>query len=290
MIEALLYETLEHSQVICHVCEHHCHIKNQKRGLCGVRENIEGVLYALNYPLCIAASIDPIEKKPIVQYLQNTLTYSFATEGCNMDCIWCQNYDISQTIKTKKNLRGIEVTPKELVKNAKEHQCPSISYTYSEPTIFLEYALETMVLAKKENLKNIWVSNGFMSQETLDLIIPYLDAINIDYKGPNDVIYQKYTKGRASIVMRNMKKIKQANIHLEVTCLIIPGINDQEENLQQMMQDVYNQLGENQVIHLSRFFGAYKMQNASPTPLKTMRKALDIAREIGLKHLYLGNM
>jgi len=290
MKEALLFEQQDHQSVVCHLCEHHCHINNQERGYCGVRENIDGTLYALNYSLCVAASIDPIEKKPLYNYLPNTSTYSFAAEGCNMNCIWCQNYEISQSPKKDKTLRGVEITPKEHIARALFYECPSISYTYTEPTIFLEYALETMKLAKKEELKNIWVSNGFMSSQALSLITPYLDAVNIDYKGPNDQIYKKYTTGLASIVMRNMTIIKQANIHLEVTCLLIPGVNDKEEQITQMMQDIFTNLGENQIVHLSRFFGAYKMKESAPTPKDTMKKALNIAYEVGLKYVYLGNM
>ncbi len=290
MKEALLYEKIDNKIVICHVCEHHCKIKHNHVGICGVRKNIEGTLYALNYPLSVASSIDPIEKKPIYHFLPHTSTYSFATEGCNLDCSWCQNHDIAKSpIKTRK-IRGIELTPSEHIKKALAYHCPSISYTYTEPTIFLEYALETMKLAHQNKLKNIWVSNGFMSRETLELIIPYLDAINVDYKVHNDEEYQKYTNGLGSIVLRNMKTIKDAHIHLEVTCLIIPGVNDREEALMKMLQDLFDYLGEDQVIHLSRFFGAYKMKNYLPTPKETMYLARDLARDIGFKQIHLGNM
>lgn len=290
MKEALLYEKINNMMVICHVCEHHCKIKHNRVGLCGVRKNIGGTLYAINYPLTVASSIDPIEKKPIYHYLPHTRTYSFATEGCNLDCSWCQNHDIAASpIKTGK-IRGIEVTPSEHIKKALDYDCPSISYTYTEPTIFLEYALETMKLAHQKGLKNIWVSNGFMSKETLELIIPYLDAINVDYKVHNDEAYKKYTNGKGSIVLRNMKYLKEANVHLEVTCLIVPGVNDEKEALVKMLQDLYDYLGEDQVIHLSRFFGAYKMQDHLPTPKETMYLARELALELGFKHIHLGNM
>lgn len=290
MKEALLYEKQESNAVVCHVCEHHCKIKNTQRGICGVRENKNGTLYSLNYMIAVASSIDPIEKKPLYHFLPHTRTYSFATEGCNLDCIWCQNYDIAQSPKKQGKIRGIEVTPREHVRKALAYQCPSISYTYTEPTIFLEYALETMKLAHEAELKNIWVSNGFMSTESLELIIPYLDAMNVDYKAHNDEVYQHYTKGRGSVVLRNMRLLKEANIHLEVTCLIIPGINDKNENLQMMLQDIYDSLGEDQIIHLSRFFGAYKMNLTAPTRKETMYLARDIAKDIGFKHIHLGNM
>jgi len=290
MKEALLYQKQDDQTVICHVCEHHCTIHHQKRGICGVRECVDGILYALNYPLCVARSIDPITKKPLNGFLPNTKTYSFATEGCNLDCIWCQNHFIAQAPKKHKFINGQVITPIKHVSEALKYHCPSISYTYTEPTIFLEYALETMMLAHQKNLKNIWVSNGFMSEATLELIIPYLDAINVDYKAHNDTIYQTYTKGRASIVMRNMKRLKEANVHLEVTCLIIPGVNDLQAQLKTMLQDIYDHLGKDQIIHLSRFFGAYKMKETSATPIETMMLAKKIAEDIGFKQIYLGNM
>ena len=209
-MKAMLFEVVENHTVRCKVCGHYCFIKSGKRGICGVRENINGELITLNYGKTIATSIDPIEKKPIYEYLQNTKTYSFSTVGCNMDCPWCQNSSISQAPKYNVIVERYEIQPEIHVSQALKFQCPSISYTYSEPTIFLEYAYETMKIAKRNGLKNIWVSNGYMSNETLDLILPFLDAINIDYKGTSDV-YKKYMKADNKIVLNSIKRIKDEN-------------------------------------------------------------------------------
>jgi pyruvate formate lyase activating enzyme len=289
-MEAMLYEALKNQEVLCHVCEHRCLIPEGKRGICGVRENQDGVLHALNYPYTVAASIDPIEKKPLRGFFANTRTYSFATEGCNFSCDWCQNHEIAKSVLQRKALRGTRITPKEHVNNAIRYHCPSISYTYTEPTIFLEYALETMKLAHQEKLKNVWVSNGYMSQETLQLILPYLDAVNIDYKASDNTRYLHYTKGQKDIVLRNMKAIKKAGVHLEVTCLIVPGVNDQEEDLRQMFEDLHDLLGSKQILHISRFYSAYKMLDTKPTEMDTMILAENMAKDIGFESVYLGNV
>lgn len=288
-MEAILYKKLLNNVVQCDVCAHYCVIEEGKRGICGVRENKLGTLYALNFGKTIATSIDPIEKKPLYEFMPNTKTYSFATVGCNMVCPWCQNYDISQSPKPRKNILGENITPEEHLKMALYYQCPSISYTYSEPTIFLEYALETMKLAKENNLKNIWVSNGYMSKETLELILPYLDAANIDYKGQKQV-YEKYCFGNALLILENMKKMKQANVHLEVTTLVIPGINDKETDIKSIVNDLIMYLGKDIIWHITRFFPDYKMRDFPITPKDTLFMAQKIGHDAGIKKIYLGNI
>ncbi|XMB72812.1 AmmeMemoRadiSam system radical SAM enzyme [Mycoplasmatota bacterium WC30] len=288
-MESILYEKLENKEVKCLTCNHYCIIKPNKRGVCAVRENKDGTLIALNYNKSIATSIDPIEKKPLYEFLTNTYTYSFATVGCNMNCSWCQNYDISQNPKPNKYIIGQDISAKEHVENAIKYKCPSISYTYSEPTIFLEYALDTMKLARKHNLKNIWVSNGYMSSETLELILPYLDAVNIDYKGDNEV-YKKYCGGNNIKVLENLNRMKQAGVHVEVTTLLIPGVNDSSSHVESIAKDLLEYLGRDFIWHITRFFPNYKMINISKTEHKALLNAKRIGNNLGIKKIYLGNI
>ncbi len=290
MIEAMLYSKRSNNSVVCRVCSLHCLIDAGERGQCGVRENIDGVLYALNYEKAIAMAIDPIEKKPIYHFMQGTKTYSFAAVGCNMICPWCQNWSISQSPKPDKYVNGIIISPEDHVARAISNSCPSIAYTYSEPTIFLEYALDTMKIARNNDIKNIWVSNGIMSKETLNAIIPYLDAANIDYKGPDDEMYEKYCGGKATQVMKNMKHLQNSGVHLEITTLIIPGINDSPEQISEIAHTIVSELGQNVPWHISRFFPAWQMEDTKPTSLDTLVMAYDIGKDLGIKKIHLGNI
>ncbi|MFA7020626.1 MAG: AmmeMemoRadiSam system radical SAM enzyme [Bacilli bacterium] len=290
MKEALLYDKLPNGKVRCNVCSHRCLIAHGNRGICRVRTNISGVLYSLNYGLCIAAAIDPIEKKPLYHYLPKSETYSFAAVGCNMHCPWCQNYEISQTPNNEFVVEGDEVTPEEHIARALKFKTPSISYTYSEPTVFLEYVLETMKLAKEQGLKNIWVSNGFMSKETLEVILPYLDAINIDLKGPDDDFYQKQCGGNLKTILNNLKTMQKANIHIELTTLLIPGLNDEEHQIKKLVSTIVENLGVELPWHISRFFPAWRMLNTRVTPLESLYLARSIGQKAGLKYIYIGNV
>lgn len=290
MKEAILYQKLEGNKVKCAVCNHRCTIAEGKRGICGVRENLQGVLYTLNYGKTIAMHIDPIEKKPLYHFLPGTKSYSFAAAGCNFRCSWCQNWEISQSPKPDKPVEGMDISPEEHVKRALDLACPSIAYTYSEPTIFVEYALDTMMIATAKGLKNVWVSNGYMSRETLDAIIPYLDAANIDYKGPNDGVYEKYCGGRAEPVMENLKYLQKAGVHLEITTLIIPGINDKEGQLEKIAQFIASEVSKEAPWHITRFFPAWKMMDTPITPMDTLKTAEAIGKKAGLKYVHIGNV
>lgn len=290
MKEAILYEKLENGKVKCAVCNHRCVIGEGKRGICGVRENRQGVLYALNYGLTISAANDPIEKKPLYHFLPGTMIYSFATVGCNFRCSWCQNWEISQASKPARPIEGTYVTPEEHVARAIELGCPSIAYTYSEPTIFLEYALDTMKLAREKGLKNVWVTNGYMSKETLDLIIPYLDAANVDYKGPDDGVYEKYCGGKAVHIMDNLIYLQKAGVHQEITTLIVPGVNDKYEQLEEIAKFIADEVGTDVPWHISRFFPNWKMMDVPITPLETLKMAEKIGKEAGLKYIHIGNV
>lgn len=294
MKECYLYRT-DSDYVTCSTCNHRCRIAPFKRGICGVRENQKGKLYLLVYGRIIAENIDPIEKKPLYQFLPGTKTLSIATIGCNLKCLWCQNYDISQCSKgdisrTEIASRiGAEMDPEQVVNDALKNRCPSISYTYTEPTIFLEFALDTMKLAKEAHLQNIWVSNGYMTKETLDLISPHLNAINIDLKGFSEENYLKYSGAKLKPILDNIREIYQKGIHIEVTTLIVPGINDDEKQLKGIAEFLAS-VSKNIPWHISRFFPAYKMTDTPPTPMETLKLAERLGKAAGLKYVYLGNV
>ena len=290
MKKALLFDELGDEKIRCAVCSLRCVILPGGRGHCGVRENLNGQLYSLNYGKTIAVHVDPIEKKPLYHFMPGTRTYSFAAAGCNFDCPWCQNWEISQNPKPSKPVEGVETSADEHVDRAIQSRCPSISYTYSEPTIFLEYALDTMKLAAGKGLKNIWVTNGSMTTETLDLIAPYLDAANVDFKGATNGVYEKYCGGKADTIMETLKYLKKANIHTEITTLIVPGINDKPEDLEYIADFIADKLGREVPWHISRFFPAWKMMNTPITPMETLEMARITAEKAGLKNIHIGNV
>jgi len=300
MHEALLYKKLSDlpagkagNRVRCQVCNHRCLILNGKRGICGVRENRKGKLYSLVYGKIIAEHIDPIEKKPLYHFMPGSFSLSIATIGCNFKCLHCQNADISQISKEKPEdvkILGEEVKPQKIIQDALENKCPSISYTYTEPTIFLEFALDCMKLAKEEGLRNVWVSNGYMTKETLDLITPYLDAVNIDLKAFSEEFYQQVCGAQLKPVLENLIEIKKRRIWLEIATLIIPGKNDSEKELKQIAEFIKNELGDDTPWHVSRFFPHHKMQDVPPTPIEKIYAAVEIGKKAGLKYVYPGNV
>ena len=220
MKEALFYENIN-GKVRCHLCNHHCIIKEGKRGICGVRENRQGRLYSLVYGKSVAAGVDPIEKKPFFNFYPGTTAYSVATVGCNFRCLHCQNWDISQMPKGKKGkIIGDELSPEKVVANAKSMGCKSIAYTYTEPTIFFEYAYDTAKLAYKEGIKNVFVTNGYTSAEAIKEIAPYLDAANVDLKGFSETFYHKVCGARLQPVLDNIRLYKKLGIWIEVTTLM----------------------------------------------------------------------
>lgn len=293
--EALLYEKLSNNQVRCGVCNHRCVINEGEKGICGVRKNEKGKLYSLVYGEAIAENVDPIEKKPFFHFMPGSLSLSIATVGCNFRCLHCQNADISQVSKERPFkdsdlILGKNLPPEEVVKHAREYNCPSISYTYTEPTVFLEYALDTMKIAREQGIKNTWVSNGYMTKETLDLIAPYLDAINVDLKGFTEKFYLEICGARLKPVLENLKDIKKRDIWLEITTLLIPTKNDSPEELKSAAEFIKNNLGIETPWHISRFFPAYRIIDLPPTEVEIIRKAVEIGRNAGLKYVYSGNI
>lgn len=290
MIEAMLYERLHDGNVRCGVCPHRCLITPGRRGICGVRENRGGTLHALSYGLTIAAAVDPIEKKPLYHFLPGTEIYSFATVGCNLRCAWCQNWDISQNPKPDRPIRGTPVAPAEHVRRALAANCPSIAYTYSEPTVFLEYALETMKLARAAGLRNVWVTNGYMTPETLAAILPWLDAANVDYKGPASSVYETFCGATAEPVLDIIRAMRDHHVHVEVTTLVVPGVNDTDAALSAVAVDLFRAGGAGIPWHVTRFFPAWKMCSTPPTPIAVLHRAKEIGRAAGLNVIHLGNI
>jgi len=290
MKEALLYQKLEQNRVKCNLCAHRCVINPGKKGICNVRENIDGTLNTLVYGRTIAQHIDPIEKKPLYHFYPGSTAYSIATPGCNFHCKFCQNWDISQISDEKMIKAGMEATPEQIVSDVIQKGCKNIAYTYTEPTIFYEYSYDTARIAHEAGLRNIYVSNGYMTNEMLEMISPYLDAVNIDLKAFKDQTYRTYMGARLQPILDSLKKIKQLNIWLEVTSLIIPGINDEENEIRDIASFLAAELGTDVPWHISRFIPAYQMKEVSPTPVHTLEMAREIGLESGLHYIYLGNL
>ncbi len=295
MKEALLYKSNNDKSVDCRLCNNFCNIKNNCAGICFTRKNIEGKLYALNYNKLIAKNIDPIEKKPFFHYIPGSLTYSIATMGCNFHCLNCQNWQISQFNKIERldgQFPGENIKSIDIINDAKKNNCLSISYTYTEPTVFLETALDTMKLAHLNKLKNLWVSNGFMSKDCIDLILPYLDAINIDLKFFDDIQYKKISGGKLQAILDNLKYLKSKNIFLEITTLIIPKETNTKNQIQKIANFIYEELGKNTPWHISKFSPeiSFKLLSKNATPHKDLEDAYQIGKKSGLEYVYIGNI
>ena len=295
-IESYLYKKLQNNLVQCQTCCHFCVLKLGEKGKCQMRQNIAGKLMVLNYGEAVGLAIDPIEKKPLAHFMPGTYTLSFGTLGCNFSCLHCQNFFMSQAeeenleLKEYQAQRIKEILPEKIVALALKEKLPSISYTYNEPTVFLEYAFDTMKLAHEKRLKNIWVSNGFMSLETLDLITPYLDAINVDLKSFSEKFYQEICGACLQPVLDNLIKIRQLGIHLEITTLIIPTKNDSKLELKQIAKFIVKNLDVDTPWHVSAFYPSYKLNNLAPTSREKVLEAQKIGLVAGLKYVYTGNI
>lgn len=285
----MFYKT-EAGKVRCNLCNHHCLISDGKRGLCGVRENTKGKLMSLVYGKLIAENVDPIEKKPLYHFQPGSLSYSIATVGCNFRCDFCQNWEISQRGKNGGEVVGRSVMPEEVVESALNTGCKSIAYTYTEPTVFFEYAYDTSMLAVEKKLKNVFVSNGYTTIEALEKIKPYLHANNVDLKSFSDKFYREVCGARLEPVLETLKWHVKNKIWLEVTTLLVPGKNDSKEELTQIAEFIKNELAEWVPWHVSRFYPHYKMNDKPPTPIDSIHKAYKIGKEAGLKYVYTGNV
>jgi pyruvate formate lyase activating enzyme len=288
--EALLYDKQSDGRVRCNVCHQHCIIADGKRGVCQVRENRGETLFCLTYGRTIAQHIDPIEKKPLFHFYPGSRAYSIGAAGCNFRCRWCQNWEISQMSRGQQLPLGQASEPEQIVTAARRSGCQSIAYTYTEPTIFWEYAYDTACLAHDAGLANVFVTNGYMTEELLETFHPYLDAANVDLKSFRDETYKKYLSARLEPVLDTLKTLKRLGVWLEVTTLLIPGINDDAAELEDLAKFVAGELGVDTPWHVSRFFPDYQMMNVPPTSMPMLRRGQQIGRAAGLRFVYLGNV
>jgi pyruvate formate lyase activating enzyme len=284
--EAILYEKLD-GMLNCHVCNRRCIISNGKTGFCRMRLNEDGTLYSLNYAATSSVAVDPIEKKPLFHFYPGSLSFSMGSLGCNFTCPYCQNWTISQADLTE--IRTRDILPKEAIQMALENVCQSISWTYNEPTMWFEYTYESAKLAQKEDLKTVYVTNGYMSEEVLQLISPYLDAANVDLKGMSDKFYKEQCQAHLEPVLENIQSMHEKGIHLEITNLVIPGYNDSEEDLKALVEFIAD-VGVEIPLHFTRFYPHYNMNQVPPTPVETLEKAQKLAMEAGMKYVYVGNV
>ena len=312
MKRAKLYKRLTNDKVLCLACSWYCKIDIDKVGICATRLNKEGVLYSLVYGKAMGLHLDPVEKKPLYHFLPSSKIFSFGTVGCNFGCLFCQNWDMSQINKSQitnpePSCRGgrsqihenmlinliddmsVTISPKEIVRRAKETGAKGIAYTYNEPAIFVEFTHDTAILAKKEGLKNIYVSNGFESDETFKYIRDYIDAINIDLKSFSKDYYIKVCKAKIEPVLNNIKKFFQIGVETEVTTLIVPGLNDSKKELKSIAEFLVS-VSSDIPWHVSAFYPTYKMTDIFPTPHSTLVNAYNIGKKAGLKYIYIGNI
>jgi pyruvate formate lyase activating enzyme len=286
----MFQETKDNKVVQCSLCSHRCLIGPGKRGVCKVRENVDGTLYSLVYDKIIAQNIDPVEKKPLFHFNPGSLSYSIATPGCNLRCKHCQNADISQLPHDRGGmLLGENISPSMIVKAAQNSGCTSISYTYTEPTIYFELAYETARLAVEAGLKNVFVTNGYITPEALKVIRPYLHAANIDLKGFTDDFYIKICGARLQPVLNAIRLYREYGIWVEITTLVIPGHNDSDTELRAIAQFIRS-VGEDIPWHVSRFHPTYQLLDQPATPVDTLTRARQIGLDEGLLYVYEGNV
>ena len=287
--EAMLYEKLDGEKVRCGLCGHRCVIPESQYGLCRVRRNVAGTLRSLTYGVLVAMNPDPIEKKPLFHFLPGTRSMSIAAPGCNFQCEFCQNWQISQSPRDS-GVQGQAAMPAQVVAAAESYDCASISYTYTEPTVFFEMAYETAKLAHEKNIANVFVSNGYLTPKAIDTIAPYLDAINVDLKAFRDETYRRVMKARLEPVLTALRALVAAGVWVEVTTLVVPGMNDSSAELEDIAGFIAGELGPAVPWHVSRFHGDYKMTDIPSTPIETMRQACEIGRRAGLRFVYSGNL
>jgi pyruvate formate lyase activating enzyme len=288
--EALFFAREAGGAVRCGLCAHHCPVKPGAAGICGVRRNEDGVLRALTYGLSVAENVDPIEKKPLFHFLPGSRSFSIATVGCNFRCLHCQNADISQMPRDEGTIRGRALPPGEVVALAARTGCASISYTYTEPTVFYEYAFDTAVLARGAGIRNVFVTNGYTAPEPLRQIAPFLDAANVDLKSSSPEFYRRVCGAKLQPVLDTLRLYRELGIWLEVTTLVIPGENDSDEDLRGCAAFVARELGPEVPWHVSAFYPTYRLTSRPRTPVETLRRARRIGREAGLRHVYEGNV
>ncbi len=275
--------------VHCFLCAHHCRIAPGESGLCGVRENKDGVLYTLVYGRPVSTAVDPIEKKPLFHFLPGSRTFSLATVGCNFTCAFCQNAEISQMPRDQGRVTGRALSPRQVVDAALASGCATISYTYTEPTVFYEYARDCARLASATGLKNVFVTNGYMTAEALHDIDGHLHAANVDLKAFSDEFYRALVGARLKPVLDSIERMHAMGVWLEVTTLLIPGRNDGEDELRELAAFLAS-VSTDIPWHVSRFYPCYRLMDVPPTPLASLERAMRAGREAGLRYVYAGNV
>lgn len=288
MKEAMLYHKSENSRVDCFLCSHFCRISDGNCGFCRLRQNIHGTLYTRSYGKLIAQQVDPIEKKPLYHFLPGTTSFSIATKGCNFTCGFCQNWQISQNV-SEYDESITDVSAEEIVKRAIKQGCKSISCTYTEPTIYFEYAYDICKAAKANGLATVFVTNGYMTEQAIQIIGPYLDACNIDLKSFSENFYQKNCSAKLQPVLQTIKSVYRAGIWIEITTLVIPGENDSDEELESIAEFLAG-LSPEIPWHVSRFFPQYEFDQKKVTDVQSIERARSIGLKAGLRYVYAGNV
>ncbi|MCG8430119.1 MAG: AmmeMemoRadiSam system radical SAM enzyme [Candidatus Omnitrophica bacterium] len=285
---AMYWERRQGQTVQCRLCPRNCVIPEGSRGFCRVRENRGGTLYSLVYGRPVSLHIDPIEKKPLFHFLPGTAAFSIATAGCNLRCKFCQNWEISQA--RPEDVRSVLMPPAQLVEEVKRSGSPTIAYTYTEPAIFYEYMLDTARLAQAAGIRNVMHSSGYINEEPLRELAPYMDAANIDLKGCSEEYYAQLSQGTLAPVQRTLKILQEEGVWIEITNLLVPGYNDDVESVTALCRWITENLGTDVPVHFSRFFPLYKLSNLNPTPVEHVQRAAGIARRMGIKYVYIGNI
>jgi pyruvate formate lyase activating enzyme len=286
--EAYFYEKRPDGAVQCGTCPHECVVLPDGRGKCRAKVNIEGQLHSISFGNPCAVHVDPVEKKPLLHFYPATRAFSIAVAGCNFRCLNCQNWEISQTNPDK--TRNYSLLPEDVVSKAGRYDCHSIAYTYSEATTFYEYMVDTSAVARKAGIKNIWVTNGYMSQAALERLCDVIDATNIDLKSFSEDTYMDLNGGHLEPVLQSLKTVHRRGVWLEITNLVIPTYNDDMEMVKRMCGWMVDNLGPDYPLHFSRFFPKYKLVHLPPTPEEVLAEARDVAIRAGLHHVYVGNV
>ncbi|KYK21631.1 radical SAM protein [Thermoplasmatales archaeon SG8-52-4] len=286
--EASFWEKISDKKVQCSLCNHNCKIDVNKKGICGVRKNEEGKLYSMIYGSCSSIAVDPIEKKPLYHFFPGTNAFSIGTVGCNFKCDHCQNYSISTA--TSEFSYSRELNPEEVIKLAKQHGCQGVSYTYNEPTIWHEFCIDSAKYVKKEGLYTCYVTNGYIKEDPLKELSKFLDAMNIDVKSFNEKFYKNICKASLEPVLNTCILAKELDIHIELTYLVIPTLNDSINEINDFCKWIVDKLGTDTPVHFSRFHPDHNLIDKPNTPMDTLLKIYDTAKKIGLLFPYLGNV
>jgi len=287
-VEARFYKKLPDREIECTLCPRFCKLSDKERGYCGVRENMGGTYYTLVYGKACSIHVDPIEKKPLFHFLPNSQALSIATAGCNVNCKFCQNWEISQV--RPEQINHVDFPPTSVVKSAKANNCPIIAYTYSEPIVFYEYMYDTSKQARKKGIKNVVITGGHINPTPLKELIQVVDAIKIDLKSFSQEFYTNYVRGKLQPVLDAIKIVAKSTIWLEIVYLVIPTLNDSPEEIRSMCQWILREIGPDVPLHFSRFHPMYLMKNLPPTPISTLEKARNIAIKEGIHYVYIGNV